>query len=205
MKKTRPVLLMLERRIEPPVRHMRPEFTTHDYIEKLREVYPADYAHDLALCTLEQGFPQSLAVLHRAITEKLRKSERVQVIGTKESRDIRGNTHETLLWRRLDARRPPPRPQRGPVPSKRKASQRPRPAGMTGAQLREARLALGWTKTELARRAGVSLAAVTRWEAGQRHMAWPASEAVRSALEAGRSSREVEGSPVAKRSRQRVR
>lgn len=190
MAKTRAVLLMLERWVEPAVRYMRPEFTTHDYIERLREVYPADYAHDLALCTLEQGFPQSLAVLHRAITAQLRKSERVEVIGTKESRDIRGNTHETLLWRRLEARRPPPGPRRGPVQSRRKASQRPRPPAMTGDQLREARLALGWTKTELARRAGVSLAAVTRWEAGERRMSWPASEAVQNALKAGRASRE---------------
>src|SRR3989304_3781431 len=38
--KTGPALLILDRWIEPAVRHMRPEFTTHDYIEKLREVYP---------------------------------------------------------------------------------------------------------------------------------------------------------------------
>jgi DNA-binding XRE family transcriptional regulator len=195
---------MLERWIEPAVRYMRPEFTTHDYIEKLREVYPADYAHDLALCTLEQGFPQSLAVLHRAIIGKLRKSDRVMVIGTKESRDIRGNTHETLLWRRLDARRPPPKPQRGPTPSRRKASQRPRPPAMTGSELREARLALGWTKTDLARRAGVSLAAVSRWEAGERRMQWPASEAVQNALQATRSGSKAKGAPAARQSAERA-
>lgn len=189
-KKTRPALLMLDRWLEPAIRYMRPEFTTHSYIERIREVYPADYAHDLALCTLEQGFPRSLAVLHRAIVERLRKSDRIAVIGTKESRDIRGNPHRTLLWRRLDARRPPPRPRSEPVPGRRKASQRPPPAPMTGAQLREARLALGWTKTELARRAGVSLAAVSRWEAGERRMTWPASEAVQNALKAARSRRE---------------
>lgn len=195
---------MLERWIEPVVRYMRPEFTSHDYIEKLREVYPADYAHDLALCTLEQGFPQSLAVLHRAITNRLRKSDRVKVIGTKESRDIRGNTHETLLWRRLDARRPPRGPRREPVRSRRKASQRPPPPAMTGAQLREARQALGWTKTDLARRAGVSLAAVSRWERGERRMAWPASEAIHDALEAARSGREAKGPAKQRRARRRA-
>lgn len=124
MPETRPVLLMLEQAIELTVRHMRPEFTTHDYIEKLREVCPSDYAHDLALCTVEHGFPQSLAVLHRAIIMQLRKSDRVEVIGSRESRDIRGNTHRTLLWRRLDARRPPTRLWREPTRRPRKARQK---------------------------------------------------------------------------------
>ena len=182
-KQTRPALLMLERSIERAVRYMSPQFTTHDYIERLREVYPAEYAHDLAICTQEQGFPQSLAVLHRAISEKLRGSDRVEVTGTKESRDIRGNSHETLLWRRLDAYRPPRRVRRVPEPSKRSGNRRPPPPAMSGDQLREARTARGWTKTELAHRAGVSLAAVSRWERDERRMTWPASEAIQNALQ----------------------
>ena len=195
MKKRRPIILMLERWIEPTVRYLRPEFSTHDYIEKLRQVYPADYAHDLALCTLQHGFPLSLQVLHRAIIGQLRKSDRVEVIGTKESRDIRGNPHRTLLWRRLDARRPPRGPR--PMPGGRRASQKPRPPPMTGAQLQEARLARGWTKTELARRAGVSLAAVSRWERDERRMQWPATEALRNALRAARPDDEAQPSPTA--------
>jgi DNA-binding transcriptional regulator YiaG len=188
-----PVLLMLERWIEPVVRHMGPEFTTHDYIEKLRELYPADYAHDLALCTLGYGFPQSLGVLHKAIATHLRALDCVETIGNKESRDIRGNKHRALVWRRLDNRRPSERP-REPVRSK--AKQRLRPPtrqtqmspSITGAELRAARTALGWTQTELARRAGVSLAAVSLWERDKRRMMWPTYEAVQSALQAGHSA-----------------
>lgn len=189
MNRTRPVLLMLEQQIERTARHMRPEFTTHDYIEKLRDVYPADYAHDLAVCTLERGFPQSLAIVHKAITDKLRWSDRVEAIGTKESRDIRGNSHRTLLWRRLDARRAPPTRRRQEFRSRRKASDGPAPPAMTGAELQEARESAGLTKSELARQAGVSLSAVTRWEANERHMGPVAAEALHNALGSGHTGR----------------
>ncbi len=190
MSKTRPVLLMLEQRIERTTRHMRPEFTTHDYIERIRDVYPADYAHDLAVCTLERGFPQSLAIVHRAVTDKLRRSGRVEAIGTKESRDIRGNSHRTLLWRRLDAKRAPQTRRRQAFRGRRRASDRPPPPPpMTAAELQEARESAGLTKSELARRAGVSLSAVTRWEANERHMGPVAAEALHNALGDGRTGR----------------
>lgn len=187
--------MMLDRWIEPTVRHLGQEFTTHEYIERLREICPADYAHDLALCTLKQGFPQSLAVLHKAIVEQLRALDCVKVVGTKESRDIRGNKHQTLVWQRLDSRRPR-RKLREPFHSVRRTEGRPPspartpPPRMTGAQLQEARLGLGWNKTELARRAGVSLAAVSRWERDERRMGWPTFKAMQRALQAGQAQRE---------------
>ena len=182
------MLQMLERFIEPTVEHMGPQFTTHEYVEKLRELVPADYAHDLTLCTLEYGFPQSLALLHKAIANKLRKSERVKVTGTKKSRNVRANRHRILVWQRLDTRRPSqparlaPARRRPTSRASRAASPRPAAPPMTGSQLRAARLARSWTETELARRAGVSLAAVSRWERGERRITWPAYEALCGAL-----------------------
>jgi len=188
MSQALPVLLMLEGWIEPAVRHMGPEFTTHEYIEKLREICPTDYAHDLALCTLRYGFPQSLAVLHKTIVTKLRKLGQVQVVDRKESRDIRGNKHETLVWRRLDARRPLRRlrePLRPRASSGGRSQRAIAPPPMTGSQLQEARAAVGWTQTELARRAGVSPAAVSLWERDKRRMTWPTYETLQRALQAG--------------------
>ncbi len=194
-------LLMLDRWIEHAVRRMPHEFSSHDFIEMLESAYAASYAHDLALCTVRRGFPQSLAVLNKAITDKLRTLDNVKVIGEKESRNIRGNKHKTLVWRRLDSRRARTK-LHDPVlrigAGARQAPEGGRP--MTGAQLREARVARGWTQTELARRSGLSLASMTRWENGQRNMSWESFEAIREALEKGRSAGRKE---AARRVRQR--
>ncbi|MCH7837946.1 MAG: helix-turn-helix transcriptional regulator [Chloroflexi bacterium] len=180
LKKLRQTILMLDLCIAPTVRYMGPEFTSHDFIDKLREIYPADYAHDLALGTQKHGFPLSLQVLHRAVVARLRRSDRVDVIGKKGSRDLRGNPHPTLVWRRLDSRRPP-RKRGVPVPFEPKVAPPPAPT-MSGGQLREARLARGWTKTELSLRAGVSLAAVSRWERDERRMGRGSYAAIQAAL-----------------------
>lgn len=164
-------LLMLDRWLDVAVGHMPSEFSTHDFVEKLREFYPADYAHDLAVCTVREGFPASLAVLHQAIAIRLRRSERVRSIGLKSDRNIRGNRHASLVWNRLDARAPSRRPRIVRVrPKGQKPVRQPLRPTLNGNQLEAARLARGWTQAELARRAGVSLSAVNRWECGERRM-----------------------------------
>lgn len=115
---------MLERWIELAVSHMDRQFSTHQFIEKLRELYPADYAHDLSVCTLDVGFPTSLNVLHQAIAIKLGRSGRVAMVGKKESRSIRGNKHLAVLWERLDESRIG-RP-REPADTRKRAAQRKR-------------------------------------------------------------------------------
>jgi DNA-binding XRE family transcriptional regulator len=194
---------MLKGWVEPVISGMAPSFSTHEFIEQVRELCPADYAHDLAVCTAEHGFPVSLAVLHRAIVDDMKSSGRVRAIGTKESRDVRGNKHQTMIWKRLDDRSGPSRPrERGslprprtprrraaprerkapPGPPKRLEPLRPLPYPTPGDALAAVRRARGWTMSELAQRAGVSLAAISRWERDERRMSRRTYEAVRKAL-----------------------
>ena len=119
-------LMMLDRWIELAVSRMDRQFSTHEFIEKIRELYPVDYAHDLAVCTLDVGFPKSLGVLHQAMAIRLRRSGRVAMVGRKESRDLRGNKHLAVVWERLDEARLS-RP-REPGDTRKRAAQRKRTA-----------------------------------------------------------------------------
>jgi len=56
---------------------------------------------------------------------------------------------------------------------------RPRKPAMSPEELREFRLARGWNQTELARRIGVSSAAVSLWEAGRRAIPQPVALALK--------------------------
>lgn len=159
--------MMLEQRIVPAARRMPLEFSSHQYIERIRQLYPADYAHDLAVCTVERGFAKSLAVMHRAITDSLQLSGLVSTVGSKRSKDLHGNKHQTLLWRR---RRPDRTKIEAPLPL------------MTGSELKQARLAKGWTIADLARASGLTATTIRRWEHGRLGMRRSSFDAIRRAL-----------------------
>jgi transcriptional regulator with XRE-family HTH domain len=74
---------------------------------------------------------------------------------------------------------------------------------MTGAELQEAREALGWTIYDLAREAEVSVSAVWRWEHDERRMSKPMFERVQGALARGRLGQAT--GMAARRPRRRVR
>ena len=60
------------------------------------------------------------------------------------------------------------------------------PTKMTGAEIRTAREARGWTQLELAQAIGVAFETVSRWEKGRMRLRRTSEVAVRAVLEAGK-------------------
>jgi transcriptional regulator with XRE-family HTH domain len=58
-------------------------------------------------------------------------------------------------------------------------------------ELKFRREALGWSQSELARRAGVRPSSVCLFEGGRRGLRWRTLELIRAAIEAGESGDEI--------------
>lgn len=59
-------------------------------------------------------------------------------------------------------------------------------------EVKSRREALGWSQSELARRAGVRPSSVCLFEGGRRGLRWRTLELVRAALEAGEAGHEIQ-------------